>query len=131
MIDQKRTPRLHVIDEKLQNLTCPLASFVLIAGIVSRTSLTQFLKNGCSLNSNTVEKLIVLLDEMAELKRTSLIAPDWSDAVNIREELSRRRQFRLAAEYDQDRVRELLESKKDGAANGIQGTIAALDKGRT
>jgi hypothetical protein len=99
----------HVIDRKLQQLACPVSLFVPITGgLIGRTRLTQGLKND-DLHREIVEKLVAVLDEMTELKRTSLIAPDWSDAENIREQLRQRRAFRQAAKYDEDRVRELLE----------------------
>lgn len=94
----------HIIDQKLQDLACPVSLFVPIAGgLIGRTRLTQGLQGlqGTKpLDQNLVEKLVALLDEMAELKRTSLVAPDWNDAQNIREQLAQRRAFRQAAEYD-------------------------------
>jgi len=121
----------HLIDTKLQDLACPLSLFVPIAGIIGRTRLTQFLQNEKALDPNIVDKLIVTLDEMAELKRTSLVAPDWSDSENIREQLHQRRQFKLAAEYDEDRVKELLLEPHDGAANTRQGTVKVVDERNT
>jgi hypothetical protein len=98
----------HVIDKRLQELACPVSLFVPITdGLIGRTRLTQGLKSD-DLDHALVEKLLVILDEMAELRRTSLIAPDWSDAENIKEQLRQRRAFKLAAKYDEDRVRELL-----------------------
>jgi len=120
----------HLIDTKLQDLACPLSLFVPIAGIIGRTRLTQFLQNEKSLDLNIVNKLIGVLDEMIELKRTSLVTPDWSDAANIREQLHQRRQFKLAAEYDEDRVKQLLLEPKDGAAT-TQATVAVVDEGST
>lgn len=98
----------HIIDTKLQDIACPVSLFIPIAGIIGRTRLTQALQNEKPLDQNIVDRLVVVLDEMAELKRTSLVAPDWSDSENIREQLHQRRQFKLAAEYDEDRVKELL-----------------------
>jgi hypothetical protein len=98
----------HIIDRKLQELPCPVSLFVPITGgLIGRTRLTSGLKND-DLDRELVEKLVAILDEMTELKRTSLIAPDWSDAENIKEQLHQRRAFRQAAKYDEDRVRELL-----------------------
>ena len=108
---------LHIIDKQLQELACPVSLFVPITdGLIGRTRLTQGLKNH-DLDQNTVDKLIEILDDMAELKRTSLVAPDWSDANNIREQLHQRRQFKLAANYDEDRVRQLLLEPSNGAGD--------------
>src|SRR5712692_7185661 len=91
----------HIIDKKLQDIACPVSLFVPITGgLIGRTRLTQALQGEKPLDQNLVDKLVALLDEMAELKRTSLVAPDWADAQNIREQLARRRAFRQAAEYD-------------------------------
>ncbi|PYT73100.1 MAG: hypothetical protein DMG39_07600 [Acidobacteria bacterium] len=100
----------HIIDLKLRELGCPVSLFVPIAGIIGRTRLTQALQHepGKNLDRNLEDKLITVLDEMAELKRTSLVAPDWSDSENIREELRQRRALKLAAKYDEDKVRELF-----------------------
>src|SRR5215469_5068108 len=98
---------MHIIDKKLQEHGIPLYLFVPICGIIGRTRLTQGVKND-DLDRDLVEKLVAIIDEMAELKRTSLIAPDWSDTENIREQLRQRRAFKLAMKYDSDQVRELL-----------------------
>jgi hypothetical protein len=99
----------HIIDTKLENLTCPVSLFVPITGgLIGRTRLTQALQGEKPLDQSTVDKLVTLLDEMAELKDASLISPDWSDAENIREQLAQRRAFKQAAEYDTDQVRRLL-----------------------
>jgi hypothetical protein len=71
---------MHIIDEKLQDLECPVSLFVPIAQIIGRTRLTQCLQNERPLDRSVIDKLVTLLDEMAELKRTALVAPDWSDA---------------------------------------------------
>lgn len=117
----------HLIDTRLQDLACPLSLFVPIAGIIGRTRLTQFLQNEQSLDLNIVNKLVAILDEMAELKRTSPVSPDWADSGNIREQLHQRRQFKLAAEYDEDRVKELLLESKDGAATAT-GVVEVVDE---
>ena len=101
MQDQK----LHIIDQKLQDLACPVSLFVPICGIIGRTRLTQALKNN-DLDQNVVDRLVVILDEMAELKNISLIAPDWSDAVNIQAQLHARREFKKIVADDEDAVRE-------------------------
>ena len=98
----------HVIDKKLQDLACPVSLFVPISGLIGRTRLTQALQGEKPLDQNLVDKLVALLDEMAELKSTSLVAPDWADAQNIREQLDQRRAFKQAAQFDEDKVRELL-----------------------
>ena len=106
----------HIIDRKLQELPCPVSLFTRITyGLIGRTRLTQGLKND-DLDHDIVEKLVAILDEMLELKRTSLIAPDWSDSENIREKLRHRRAFTQAAKYDEDRVRELLLEPNNAAA---------------
>jgi hypothetical protein len=110
---------MHIIDEKLQDLECPVSLFVPIAQIIGRTRLTQCLQNERTLDQGVVDKLAALLDEMAELKRTALVAPDWSDAEGVREQLRQRRAFKLAAQYDEDRVRQLLLEPKNDAANTI------------
>jgi len=99
---------VHIIDQKLQDLACPVSLFVPICGLVGRTRLTQAMKGDFTLDRNLEEKLVALLEEMIELKRASLIAPDWADTENIREQLSARRRIRQVAEYDEDKVRELL-----------------------
>jgi hypothetical protein len=118
---------MHAIDEKLQQLACPLSLFVPITcGLVGRTRLTAALRNPAQedLDRNLGDKLVSLLDEMAELKRTSLVALDWSDAVGIREQLKQRRLFKDAVKHDSDNVRELL-----GGNNGANETNeSALDK---
>ena len=92
-------------------------------GLIGRTRLTSGLKDG-DLDRNLVDKLATLLDEMAELKRTSLIAPDWSDAAGIREQLRHRRLFKETLKYDSDNVRTLL-----GDNNGANETnVTAMDK---
>jgi len=122
----------HLIDTKLQDLACPLSLFVPItAGLIGRTRLTQFLQNEKSLDLSIVDKLLTIVDEMAELKRASLVAPDWSDSENIREQLHQRRQFKLAAEYDEDRVKELLLEPHDGAAKTRQGAVKVVDERNT
>jgi hypothetical protein len=106
----------HIIDKKLQELPCPVSLFVPIThGLIGRTRLTQGLKNN-DLDHAIADKLLGILDEMLELKRTSLIAPDWSDSENIRKQLRQRRAFRQAAKYDEDRVRELLLEPNNAAA---------------
>jgi hypothetical protein len=102
---------VHVIEQKLKQLDCPVSLFVPIAGLVGRTRLTQFLSGTAQLDRNLIEKLIGVLDELIELKSASIIAPDWSDAENIREQLRRRREIKLAIEYDETVIRELLQGK--------------------
>jgi len=99
---------VHIIDQKLQDIACPVSLFVPICGLVGRTRLTQAMKGNFTLDRNLEEKLVALLEEMIELKRASLIAPDWADTENIREQLNARRRIRQVAEYDEDKVRELL-----------------------
>ena len=101
-----------IIDEKLQNIECPVSNFVPITGgLVGRTRLTEFLRGTVALDPNLVEKLIAVLDEMIELKRTSSFAPNWQDAGNIREQLRCRREIKTAIEYDEDKIRELLQDE--------------------
>ncbi len=108
---------MHVIDEKLQSLECPLSSFTpLVAGVVGRTRLTQFLKGSVQLDSGVVNELIGVLNEMIELKLASVIAPNWQDTENIREQLRRRREIKLAFRYDESVLEELLQ-EKNGAGN--------------
>jgi hypothetical protein len=107
---------VHIIDEKLQSIECPVSLFVPIAGLIGRTRLTQFLQNSAQLDSNLVDKLIAVLDEMIELKRTANFAPNWQDAENIREQLRHRREIKTAIEYDEDKIRELLQ-ETNGAAD--------------
>jgi hypothetical protein len=118
---------MHIIDEKLQQLVCPLSLFVPITGgLIGRTRLTAALRNPGDedLDRNLVDKLVALLDEMAELKRTSLVAPDWSDTLGIREQLKQRRLFRETVKYDSDNVRKLL-----GDNNGAnETTVTAMDE---
>ena len=101
----------HIIDRKLQDLVCPVSLFCEITGgLIGRTRLTQGLQGTKPLDHNLVEKLVALLDEMAALKRTSLVAPDWADAEGVREQLAQRRAFKQAAEYDvSDKGKALLE----------------------
>lgn len=82
-----------------------MSLFVPICGLIGRTRLTQGLKNN-DLDQNLVNKLVALLDEMVELKRSSLTAPDWSDAVNIREQLRARRELKKVIADDEDILRE-------------------------
>ena len=104
----------HIIDKKLQDIACPVSLFVAITGgLIGRTRLTQALQGEKSLDHNVVEKLVALLDEMAELKRTSLIAPDWSDAENIQEQLTHRRAIKEAVKYDKNVVRKFLDDVTD------------------
>jgi len=106
----------HVIDKKLQDLSCPVSLFVPICGgIIGRTRLTQGLRND-DLDRVVVEKLVAILDEMAELKRESLIAPDWSDAQNIRVQLAQRRAFKQAIQDDEIRVKELIDASTKAAS---------------
>ncbi len=107
----------HIVDKKLQDLACPVTLFVPIAGgLIGRTRLTQGLQGTKPLDHNLVEKLVALLDEMAALKYTSLVAPDWADADGVREQLAQRRAFREAAKNDvSDAGKFLLESSS--AAN--------------
>src|SRR6266404_3382438 len=98
--------KLHIVDQKLQDLACPVSLFVPICGgLIGRTRLTQGLKNH-DMDQNLVDKLVAVLDEMTELKRTSLVAPDWSDAVNIREGLRARRELKKVIADDEDVLRE-------------------------
>ena len=101
----------HIIDKKLQDLACPVSLFVPIAGgLVGRTRLTQALQGTKPLDHNLVEKLVALLDEMATLKRVSLVAPDWADAEGVREQLAQQRAIREAAVCDvSDAGKSLLE----------------------
>jgi len=106
---------LHIVDTKLQDLACPVSLFVaIIGGLIGRTRLTQALQGDKPLDQNTVDKLVALLDEMAELKNSSLVAPDWNDAVGIREQLAQRRAFREAVEYDSLDIRKLMETDGTG-----------------
>jgi len=99
----------HPIDKRLQDLACPVSLFVAITGgLIGRTRLTQALQSERPLNQNLLDKLLMLLDELAELKNSSLISPDWSDTANIREQLAQRRAFKQAAKFDADDVRRLL-----------------------
>jgi len=104
----------HPVDKRLQDLVCPVSLFIPITGgLIGRTRLTQALQGEKPLDQNLLDNLLVLLDELAELKNASLIAPDWSDAANIREQLAQRRAFKQAAKCDTDDVRKpLLESKQ-------------------
>jgi hypothetical protein len=93
----------HTIDKRLFDLDCTVVDFIPITGgLIGRTRLTQAMQGepGKSLDHNLLDKLVTLLDEMAELKRTSLIAPDWADTQNIREQLAQRRALKDAAKYD-------------------------------
>jgi hypothetical protein len=106
----------HIVDKKLQDIACAVSLFVPITGgLIGRTRLTQALQGAKPLDQNTIDKLVALLDEMSELKRTSLVAPDWSDSENIREQLRHRREIKKAIEFDETRVRELLQ---DGHGTG-------------
>ena len=105
---------MHIIDEKLQYIACPLSLFVPICGLIGRTRLTQALKGDFTLDQNLEEKLVVILDEMTELKRSSFIAPDWADAGNIREQLAVRRALKTVVGYDTDIVRELWTRSGNG-----------------
>jgi hypothetical protein len=105
---------MHIVDEKLQNIECPVSNFVPITGgLVGRTRLTQFLHGTAQLDSNLVEKLITMLDELIELKRVSVIAPNWQDTEKIKEQLRRRKEIKVAIKYDEDQVRELLQVQDD------------------
>jgi len=107
----------HVIDKKLQDLACPVSLFVpIIGGLIGRTRLTQALQGEKPLDQNLVDKLVALLDEMTELARTSVVATNWADSENIREQLRCRREIRKAIDYDETRVRELLQDGH-GATN--------------
>src|SRR5258706_15163106 len=97
--------KLHIVDQKLQDLACPVSLFVPICGIVGRTRLTQGLKNH-DLGQDLVDKLVAVLDEMTELKRMSLVAPDWSDAANIRAQLQARCEFKKVIADDEAVLRE-------------------------
>ena len=107
----------HIVDKKLQDLACPVSLFVPITGgLIGRTRLTQFLQGTAQLDPNLVGKLIAVLDELTELKQASVIAPNWADAENIREQLRRRREIKTAIRYDEDGIRELLQPEgKNGA----------------
>lgn len=100
---------MHIIDQKLEALGCPLSLFIPVCGgLISRPTLTKVLQGEKNLDRNLEDKLLALLDEMAELKRRLPVAPDWSDATNIQNLLSTRRAIRKAVEYDQYTVQELL-----------------------
>jgi len=118
---------MHIIDEKLQQLACPVSLFVPITGsLIGRTRLTAALRNPANedLDRNLVDKLVSLLDEMAELKGTALVAPDWADAVGIRKQLKRRRLFKETVKYDSDNMRKFL-----GDNNGANETnVTAMDE---
>jgi len=108
----------HIVDKKLQDIICPVSLFVPITdGLIGRTRLTQALKGDFSLDQNLLDKLAAILDEMAELKRTSLIAPDWSDSENIREQLTQRRALKQAAKHDVSTEGRSLLGLDDEAAN--------------
>ena len=99
---------MHIIDEKLQDLACPVSLFVPITGgLIGRTRLTQALKGDFTLERKLEDKLVAILDEMTELKHSSFVAPDWADAENIREQLALRRALKTVVGYDTDKVREL------------------------
>ncbi len=107
---------MHIIDEKLQHLECPVSLFIPIAGLIGRTRLTQFLQGTVQLDPRLIEKIVVVLDELIELKQAAVIAPNWADAENIREQLRRRREIKTAIRYDEDGIRELLQPEgKNGA----------------
>lgn len=109
---------MHIIDEKLQQIECPLSLFVPIAGLIGRTRLTQFLQGTASLDANLAEKLVTILDELVELKRASAIAPNWADAEKIRAQLRARREIKQAIEYDEFEVQKLLrQEERDARAN--------------
>lgn len=100
---------MHTIDQRLRDLACPLSLFVPICGgLISRPTLTKVLQGEKNLDRNLEDKLLAVLDEMAELKRTLPVAPDWSDTANIQELLADRRAIRKAVEYDQYHMQELL-----------------------
>lgn len=103
---------MHIIDAKLQNLSCPVSSFVDIAnGLISRPTLTAALKGTKTSDRNVEARLLDLLAEMAELKDAAPFAPDWSDAAAVREQLKLRRALKQAIEYDSEVVRILLGAK--------------------
>ena len=101
----------HIIDKKLQDLACPVSLFVPITGsLIGRTRLTQALQGEKPLDQSLLDKLVAILDEMAELKRTSLIALDWADAEGVREQLAQRRAIKQAVKFDvSDAGKSLLE----------------------
>lgn len=83
------------IYEKLDELGCAVTSFCTIAGI-GRTRLVEALtgKPGKHLDQTTADTIFALLNEMGELKRASLVPPDWTDAAKLRHALEAGREAR-------------------------------------
>src|ERR1700730_13642777 len=80
------------IDDALREFGCGLVHFTAIAGVIGRTRLTEALKGGRPLDQTDADRLLTIRDEMAELRRTSLTAPDWTDAEKIRRALESTRE---------------------------------------
>ena len=81
-----------VINRKLQELSCALANFAAISKIVGRTRLTEALTGKRNLAQTDADKLMAILDEMAELQRASAIPLDWTKTDEIHEALQARRE---------------------------------------
>jgi len=106
------------LETGLREIQCSARNFIKIAkgsGIaISDGKFSEALSDKGRLDTVVGEKLLVLLEEMAELKRT-LVAPDWADAANICEQLALLRAWKQAVEYDEDRIRQLLLEQDSGA----------------
>jgi hypothetical protein len=102
---------MHVIDTKLQALTCPLTAFCEICtGIISRPTLTSALKGQRVLDRNIENRLLELLNDMAELRQASPVAVDWSDSAGIRALIEASRAIKKARDWDGHTVRNLWEA---------------------
>ena len=80
-----------LIDEKLKQLDCGVVHFAAISKIVGTTRLNQGLQGKRNFEQADAEQLLTVLDEMAELKRTSAVTPDWTDSERIHLLLQARR----------------------------------------
>jgi len=80
--------------------------------ILARTRLGQGLQGKYAIEHNTMQRLLDLLNEMIELRRSLPVAPNWADSDAIKAFLAQRREFKRAAEYDSDNVRRLLGIKE-------------------
>jgi len=80
-----------IIARGLEDLGCAGNNFAEIAGVVSRSRLAQGLAGQKDFDNRDAQKMLLVLEEMRELKELSPSLPDWRQTGEIRAALEQRR----------------------------------------
>lgn len=92
------------IGNALRELGCAESNFAKIAGVVGKSRLAEGLSGlpGTHFSQRDAEKMLLVIQEMRELRDASAIPPDWKQVDEIRAALTARREARRFFQAVQD-----------------------------